>query len=420
MRLQSLRAIFRDSRGSVMVFTMLAIIFLLVVGGLAVDFAYQFVVDNELERAMDAAALAGAGKLGFDDTAFPTARQFARDFAANNAYRIGTINLALNTNNAYTGSLASMASPYGDVVLGVWDPGKPAGVGGGKRFEPSNDGTRVNAVWCRYKTTIPTTLFRLWGITNMTVGAQAFATANPPQLPPPDACIFPLGLCDTPFNGPTSAGCSTVVSFISSSGNSNVGENTAAWVAPSGEADAAGGWGDYLKNYIASLTGGACNGSSQAVGNNLDVNNGMIQAVFDALKDVFIQKYNESSSDPILLKDSAGNTVYSGQGWKIAVPVIGCSGGAISGTKEIVGWTTFAMTQVINKGDCAVANHKPDPPLEPNPWDPKCNANGTAGGAAAKSFRGLYGYYVCEISPQPPVPTPTPRTALATKLRIVQ
>jgi len=415
MRVQSLRAIFRDSRGSIMVFTMLAIIFLLVVGGLAVDFAYQFLVDNELERAMDAAALAGAGKLGFDDSAFPTARQFARDFAANNAYRIGTINLTLNTNNAYTGSLASMASPYGDVVLGIWDPTKPVGVGSGQRFEPSNDGTRVNAVWCRYKTTIPTTLFRLWGIMNLTASAQAFATANPPALPPPDACIFPIGLCDTPFNGSTSAGCSTVVSFISSSGNSNTGENTAAWVAPTG--DAAEGWGDYLKTYIENLgTGAACGTSSQAVGNNLDVNNGMIQSVFDALKDVFIQKYNASASDLITLKDSAGNTVYSGQGWKIAVPVIGCDGGAISGTKQIVGWTTFAMTQVINKGDCAVANHNP---LE-NPWDPKCNENGTAGGDAAKSFRGLFGYYVCEISPQPPVPTPTPRTALATKLRIVR
>lgn len=415
MKLLSLRAIFCDSRGSVMVFTMLAIIFLLVVGGLAVDFAYEFVVDNELERAMDAAALAGAGKLGFDGTAFPTARQFAHDFAANNAYRIGTINLDLNTNNAYTGSLASKAAPYGDVVLGIWDPTKPVGVGSGQRFEPSNDGTRVNAVWCRYKTTIPTTLFRLWGITNLTVAAQAFATANPPALAPPDECIFPIGLCDTPFNGPTSAGCSTVVSFISSSGNSNVGENTAAWVAPDGAAD--GGWAEYLKNYIANLgSGAACGTSPLEVGNNLDVNNGMIQSVFDALKDVFIQKYNASSSDLIELKDSAGNTIYAGQGWKIAVPVIGCSGGAISGTKQIVGWTTFAMTQVINKGDCAVANHNP----ENNPWDPKCNTNGTAGGAAAKSFRGLFGYYVCEISPQPPVPTPVPRTALASKLRIVQ
>src|SRR5688572_5860597 len=195
MRVQSLRAIFRDSRGSVMVFTMLAIIFLLVIGGLAVDFAYQFVVDNELERAMDAAALAAAGKLGYTDAEFPTARQFAVDFATNNAYHGGTINLDLNTGNAYTGSLASKAAPYGDVVLGIWDPSKPVGVGAGQRFEPSNDGNRVNAAWCRYKTTIPTLLFRLWGITSLTASAEAFATSNPPDTP--STCLFPIGLCDT-------------------------------------------------------------------------------------------------------------------------------------------------------------------------------------------------------------------------------
>ena len=49
-------------------------------------------------------------------------------------------------------------------MLGVWDPDKPEGVGAGRRFEPSLDGTIVNAVMCRYKTTIDTSLFRLWGI----------------------------------------------------------------------------------------------------------------------------------------------------------------------------------------------------------------------------------------------------------------
>lgn len=418
MRFQSLRAIFRDSRGSVMIFTMFAIIFLLVMGGLAVDFAYQFVVDNEVDRAMDAAALAGAGKLGFTVAEFTTARQFAKDFATKNAYRVGTITLDVNTDNAYTGSLASKTAPYGDVVLGRWDPSKPAGVGTGQRFEPSNDPTQVNSVWCRYKTTIPTALFRLWGITSLAVSGEAFATANPPQFPPPDACIFPIGLCDTPFKGPSGTGCSTIMSFISSSGNSNVGDNTAAWVnvtaaAPEGATPNANG----LKTYIEGLAGTTtCQTSALGVGDDLSVNNGMAQSVFDALETVFIEKYNASASKPIVLKDSLDNVVYDGQGWKIAVPVIGCDGGAISGTKEIVGWTTFAMTQVINKGDCAVPNHNP---VE-NPWDPKCNTNGTAGGAAPKSFRGLFGYYVCEISTSPPTVIPGPTTSLATKLRIVK
>jgi len=35
---------------------------------------------------MEAAALAGAGKLGFNDTVFPTARQFARQYGQLNPH----------------------------------------------------------------------------------------------------------------------------------------------------------------------------------------------------------------------------------------------------------------------------------------------------------------------------------------------
>jgi hypothetical protein len=85
-----------------------------------------------------------------------------------------------------------------------------------------------------------------------------------------------------------------------------------------------------------------------------------------------------------------------------------------------VGFTRFVITQVRNNnGNCAVANH-----WQGNPWDSKCftNKNGTATNLnpGDTGSRGVYGYYDCTYMPGPPVPTPSPRTALATRLRLVK
>ena len=174
-----------SERGAILIFVLLAVVFLFMIGGLAVDYAHLFLTDKEAEAALDSAALAAAGKLGFSDSAFPTARQFAQVFATKNPGHLGSIVLNANAGNAVP-DLATQAAPYGDIVLGVWDPDKPEGVGAGRRFEPSLDGTIVNAVMCRYKTTIDTSLFRLWGINTMPVSAMSIATSNPPANPPPD------------------------------------------------------------------------------------------------------------------------------------------------------------------------------------------------------------------------------------------
>jgi hypothetical protein len=105
------------------------------------------------------------------------------------------------------------------------------------------------------------------------------------------------------------------------------------------------------------------------------------------------------------------------------VPVIqtpgGCPPGPVNGDLQVVGFTRFVITQVRNNnGECAVANH-----WEGNPWDSKCftNKNGTATdlNPGDTGSRGVYGYYDCTYWPSAPVPTPVPRSALATRLRIV-
>ena len=53
-----------NKRGNILLFTVLMVLpMLLVFAGLATDMAYYGNIDNELQRAMDSAALAGAGRV---------------------------------------------------------------------------------------------------------------------------------------------------------------------------------------------------------------------------------------------------------------------------------------------------------------------------------------------------------------------
>jgi Flp pilus assembly protein TadG len=403
-----------NERGNVLLFTIGLLVLMLVMGGIAVDLAYYGVVDNELQRATDAAALAGAGKLGFDDTVFPTVRTFAQTYGAQNPWRNlasgpTPVNLALNTGN----------DPAGNIVLGVWDPGATP------KFTPSVDGTRVNAVLCRTApTAVPTTFFRLIGLTSMSAFAESIAVANPPATPPPTACVFPMALSSCFFGGATSAGCGATMTFISSSSSSSVGVNSGAWVNlnPGGPPSA-----NQVQGEITNAFNGVNCNPALTVGTQLNASNGMAQSTYSGtgnypgLTTYFTSKYN--ASDTLTVKKSDGSTAYTGKGWEVFVPVIDtgaqCPPGAISGSKSIVGFTRFVITQVSDRGECAVANH-----YAGNPWDANCDTahNGTAASVSPplNAYRGIYGYYDCTYSPTPPTPVPTPRTALAQRLRLVK
>ena len=108
MRLQGLRDRLHNERGNVLLFTFTMLVFLLVMGGFAMDFAFQAAARTELQRSIDAAALAGAGKLGFDSTVFPTARSYARDYANRNPMRTGPVTLNLNIPNDAAGNIVQI------------------------------------------------------------------------------------------------------------------------------------------------------------------------------------------------------------------------------------------------------------------------------------------------------------------------
>jgi hypothetical protein len=379
-------------------------IFLLAMVGFAVDLAYQMTVIGELERSMEAAALAGAGKLGFDDTVFPTARQFAQQYGQLNPQHnspLGNlINLDLNPGNA----------PGGNIVLGVWD---------NNNFTPSLDGTVVNAVRCQFASQVQTTFLRVLGFQALPISASAIAVANPPVAPPVNGCVFPIGVGSCPFQGNTSLGCGAPITFITSSGKGDAGAgclsppctNTSAWVNLEGGSANAG----YLRNAITGAGAGNCPASTAQTGDQIPTSNGMVQSVMDTLEPIFVQKYNQSGI--VEITDSGGNVRYSGKGWKVFIPVIqtDCPAGAISGSHNIVGWTEFVMAQLINKGQCAVNNS-----WAGNQWTTAGGGNGCTNPSPDNAMRAIFGYYSCKIIPANPSPAPGPRTALANRLRLVR
>jgi hypothetical protein len=401
-----IRRLLRNERGTAVLLTLGFMIFLLAMVGFAVDLAYQMAATGELERSMEAAALAGAGKLGFNDTAFPTARQFAQQYGQLNPHHNtpfgSVINLGLNPGNAANGN----------IVLGVWDS---------NAFTPSLDGTVVNAVRCQMATQVQTSFLRVLGIPTLPISASAIAVANPPATPPPpvDGCVFPIGVGSCPFQGNTSLGCGAPITFITSSGKGDAGAgclsppctNTSAWVNLEGGNANAG----YLRNAITGAGAGNCPASTGQTGDPISTSNGMVQNVMDTLEPVFAQKYNASGI--VEVTNSAGDVTYRGKGWKVFVPVIqtDCPTGAISGSHTIIGWTEFVMAQVINKGQCAVNND-----WSGNPWQAVGTTNGCSAAKADTAMRAIFGYYSCKIIPANPSPVPGPRTALANRLRLVK
>jgi len=385
----------RKPRGVILLLTIVLVIpFMLVMAGLAVDVASLVATRTELHRATDAAALAGAGKLGFDDTVFPAARANAVTFAAQNPARYGQVVLDPNVSN----------NPAGDVVLGIWNAGA---------FTPSVDGTVVNAVLCRTRLNTPTSFLRLIGLTTMAMSAQSVAVSNPPNSPP--ACVFPIGVTTCQFVGPqgfSSLGCGTAVTFATSSGNvpgTQAGTNTGAWVDLTGGNPTAPG----LRQAIADAANGTCN-SNPVAGDTIGANNGMIQSVVDLFEGHFIQKYNASLTSPISIYgprvgDQSAPLVYQGGGWEVYLPLIqtACPPRDINQSYTIQTFSKFVFTQVINHGTCVVNN-----PVDTNSA-PLCSLRDP-------SLRAIFGYFDCSHLDSQPTSVPTPRAALATRLRLVQ
>lgn len=404
MRLQWLRDRLHNERGSVLLFTFTLLIFLLVMGGFAMDFAYQAAARTELQRSIDAAALAGAGKLGFDDTVFPTARAFARDYGIRNPTRTGTVTLDLNTPN----------DAAGNIVLGVWNAGS---------FSPSLAGNQVNAVRCQIQTTIPTSFLRLLNINTLPVAANAIAVSNPPMLPGCGTPILPIAVTPCAFYDAgtgqynNSNGCGTGLTWISSnricdnSPGSAQSCNSAAWASLDGTNWTNGQHQGAITN--AGLENPACNATAPA-GTNTYLDNGMVQPTFDLLRNTFLAERTATlpSGDVMKIVDGVPTVAYQAGwgGWEVGVMMAAssCPPGPLTGERQILNYSKFVVTQIFDQNAGCV--------VSPN-MDPQAAAYC---GTSDPSLRAVFGYFRCDTLGQVATLDPVPRSAIATRLRLVR
>ena len=397
----------RDQRGSILLFTTILVVPLMIIfGGLAMDLAYFGTVDDELQRSMDAAALAGAGKLGFDSSAFPTVRSFAQSYASINPFRRGTINLDLNTGNDVNGN----------IVLGIWNAGS---------FTPSLDGSKVNAVRCQYSTTVPTSFLRLIGINSLATAAQAVAIANPPATPGCGTPILPIAVAPCAFQDAgtgafnNSNGCGTGLTWISSSGGGSQNTcnqpnapqtcNTAAWASLDGTSNPNP---PYLNPAIqnAGSPNPTCN-VTVGSGQNTTIQNGMDNTVFKTLRDTFLaDRVTPLPSGDVLKAD--GSVAYSASngGWETGVMVVqsSCPPQAMTGQRQILTYSKFVITQIFDQGNGCVVS-----PNRDSQAAAYCSTS-------HPNWRIVFGYFRCDQLGQMATLDPVPRAALAQKLRLVR
>jgi len=431
----------RNQRGSILLFTVVLVTpLMIIIGGLAMDLAYLGTVDDELQRSMDAAALAGAGNLSFDPSAFTgdssPVRVAAQNYATSNPYRAENLAKQITTTTFKLNAANVDNLVDGNIVVGIWN-GTTSTIGsyppGFTRRSSSTDDPFVNAVKCQFANSIPTSFLKLIGLTGLSTAAQAIAVAGPPATLCPGCCPFPVGVTKCPFQDAGgnfgSQGCGQPVStFIPST------TNTASWINISGTSTPNAP--DTKDAITAAATGAGCN-STLSAGSQVGANNGMIESVFKTLADCsahncdsgpgtngyFIDKYN--SPTILTVKDANENITYQGHGWEVFVPVIdtadhSCPPGPMNGSggnaPTILTFSRLVITQVIDHGYCAVANHHPG-----TLWDANCpTPNGTASTRVDPDLRAIFGYFSCATWDAPPVPNPAPIAGLAEKLRLVK
>jgi Flp pilus assembly protein TadG len=420
----------KKPRGSILLFTIVLVIpILLILAGVAVDLSMLYAARSELHRSTDAAALAGAGKLGFTSADFPNAYSFAQTFADNNPTNLGGTVGTLQTDQ--TTPCDRSSAPCARTILGVWDPGTSP------PFTPSSDGFVVNAVQVSASQDISTYFLNMVGISSLRATAFSVGVSNPPQFPP--ACPLPFAPTYCSFvgdNGFNSSGCGAYATFASSSGHipgiDPSATNTSAWVQMNPP-----GTGTPNKNdtqaALDAFTSGNCNtlsdgeqlGATNGQGDNAATFRDWLQTQWNVSGRPLFTNFGSSTSYGIppqsppqpLTKD--GQTVFAGVGLKAVVPIIdipggtsACTGGvqAINQARTIQTFAWFVVTQATDQqGNCAL------PPENDLGSQGFCNATGNN-----RVQNVVFGYYDCGNTLGPPVIHPAPRAALATKLRLVQ
>ncbi len=409
-----------NERGTVLFFVLGTLLGLALMGGLAIDLAFFSTAKGELQRSMDAAALAGAGQLGSDDSVFDAVRDEAQKFAGLNPTRANLS--ATNPTGAITLDLNPGNDPSKNIVLGIWD---------GTSFTSDliPDGSTVNAVRVQYATEVPTSWLGILGLTTLPVSAYATAIANPPIdaacEPTLPIAVTSCSFFDAETGAFTSQGCGTGISFIRSnkicddSPGSPQACNAGTWASLDGSNPTPSYLDDAIVN-AANPEEGVCP-VTEPSGTETSLNNGMLDNVFHTIADLCDGSHPSVSPTAKCLETLEPPLVVNGteftQGWEIGVMMVNpddpdppvCPPGALSGTATVMTYTKMVITQVFYKQQgCVVTRQNPDPQAQPY-----CDTTDN-------DLRAIFGYFRCDDFGDTASTEPLPRAALADQRRLVQ
>lgn len=211
---------FKNQRGAVAIIVAIMLFFVLIgIMALAIDVGYFYSTKNELQNIADAAALAGAGKLGNIYTSMTPAEQDTHDFEADRPAIIASAREVVRDDESEISK-----NPAGgkdiieildtDIQIGNWDPSADP------KFNPINSPIPIGTLPDAVKVTVrrdasandPISTFFgiIFGKKNQVVTADAVAALTTLAQLPPGKMNLPIGLSEKWFETNT---CGSMIEF---------------------------------------------------------------------------------------------------------------------------------------------------------------------------------------------------------------
>lgn len=307
-----------DERGAVAALVAIALTGLLAMVALALDVGHAMVARNQLQNASDAAALAGARRLGviYGNMSGPltgyTLTTGEVTSIANAASQAGADNQAAGVTVTVNAS---------DIATGNWNAST-------RTFTPTTTLPRAVRVITRRDSTangpVSTFLAGIIGATGVSVTAVATAQLNPVSVMAPGDMDAPLGISEFYFN--SGFGCGSTIQFSPSvPGNP---QTCAGWHAFGQNFNAAN-----LRSIIRGMTDGSYSPPGATAGQtSLELGNGNIGSAWADLVTLWQTKVAQNGT------------------WDAQVPVYAGSD-CSPGNERIIGFATVRITYVGEPGN---------------------------------------------------------------------
>ena len=381
--------------GVVAIVVALVVFLLLGFGAVALDIGHLYVVQNELQNAADAGALAGAQKL------YNPEGTAVNEDANQYAYDTATANKSEN---------ADVEVNDGDVQRGHWS----FGLGALERGFYPNDSTEPVDLWnvsteeldanlnfinavrvVTRREAMPAASFfaRIFGYEGFQRYAEAVAYIGFAGTLEPGEADQPIAICEESIEINDEYSCN--IGRMLNSGSNDATHNTAGWTNFSQPCSTANA------SEMQELVCGVGNPDLVAYGKFMGATGGVQQVTFDDLRNCWINGANDLNNDGF--RETPIDTDADGipdQPWNLTLPVISCPGNNVENCATVEGvvnldivWMTEAGTPQWEDAPMKMAgwsNDDPDGQVRWNYFVQSFNLQNVDGAPAPYAKKSIY------------------------------